>query len=434
MEVDRWTGRRANLLRVAYREIFSELSDEKFAFEVLGVSPGTIYKWQREPDSEPRPATQRVLKQFFNAAPDKVRERFWELLAESDDPLAETARSERRRGRTVISDVQELIDKTVQESRLFLASEPDAVDLDQLNQAAVDLGVAYLGSPARPMLEQGSALRSELIRRLTSGAYRRDELPDLYLALGRVSGVLAYASVDLGASRQAAVHGQATYRLADLADNDELRAWARGTQSLIARFDEDYTRAQWYLESGMRHAGVGTSEIRLLCGLAQVAAHHGNTQRALDFLDQAAKVRMHVRPDSVEGVFGFSQAKEAYYSGSSLMWLPEKRALQIAADRSAVAIEAWQHEPVEQRSLDDEALAHLYQATAELRLGDLDSAMESVRPVIELPEERQISWIRHRIDNVVEILDHDKRYEKSRAAAAARDELAAFGAAATSAS
>jgi len=428
VEVDRWTGRRANLLRVAYRDVFPELSDEKLAQDVLGLSPGTLYKWQREPDSEPRPATQRLLKDIFRNAPNKVRERFWSLLAESDDPLAEAAKNQLSSAKSVSSGVRALLDQSVRESHLFLITQPDEVDLDQLHQSAADLGIAYLASPPRPMLEQGNALRSELTRRLLSGAFRKHQLGDLYLTLARVSGVLAYAALDIGDSRAAMVHGQATFHLANLAGNDEMRAWARGTQSLIARFDQNFPRAQWFLEDGMRYAGSGTSEIRLLCGMAQVAAHHGNTQRALDLLEKAHAARRRARPDSVEGLFGFSPAKEAYYSGSSLMWLPEKRALNIAAERSAMAIEIWKREPIEQRSLDDEALAHVYRATALLRLGDIDAAMNAVRPVLELPEERRISWLAKRVNNLASILSRDPRFSGSRIAASAREELEAYAA------
>ena len=49
------------------------------------------------------------------------------------------------------------------------------------------------------------------------------------------------------------------------------------------------------------------------------------------------------------------------------------------------------------RSLDDEALAHVYQATARLQLGQLEGASEALRPILELPPERQISWIRKRL-------------------------------------
>jgi hypothetical protein len=41
-------------------------------------------------------------------------------------------------------------------------------------------------------------------------------------------------------------------------------------------------------------------------------------------------------------------------------------------------------------------LPHIYQATAYLQLGQLDAAVDAVRPVLDLSPERQIPWIRKR--------------------------------------
>jgi len=88
-------------------------------------------------------------------------------------------------------------------------------------------------------------------------------------------------------------------------------------------------------------------------------------------------------------------------------------------------IDIWQYEPVEQRSLDDEALAHVYLATARLKPGEVEGAMDAVRPIIDLPEDRQISWIRKRMRGLTEILARD-RFGSSLAARNAREELAEY--------
>jgi len=75
--------------------------------------------------------------------------------------------------------------------------------------------------------------------------------------------------------------------------------------------------------------------------------------------------------------------------------ISEPLALRRAAPSTPIDI--WQYEPVEQRSLDDEALAHVYLATARLKPGEVEGAMDAVRPIIDLPEDRQISWIRKRM-------------------------------------
>jgi hypothetical protein len=79
------------------------------------------------------------------------------------------------------------------------------------------------------------------------------------------------------------------------------------------------------------------------------------------------------------------------YAGSSLIWLDGGPDAQRAAQEAAQAIAIWEHAPPESRSLDDEALAHVYQATAHLQLRQLDAATAAIRPILDLAPERQIS-------------------------------------------
>ena len=198
----------------------------------------------------------------------------------------------------------------------------------------------------------------------------------------------------------------------------------RGTESLIARFQKNYAEAASIIEDGMKYAGPGTSIVRLLCGAAQCAANLGNSVGTQHFLDAALEARDQAQPDTVNGLFTFSYAKQLYYAGSSLMWLRDAPALRRAVRDSEEAITLWEHEGEQFRSLDDEALAHVYIATARLKLGEIEGAMEVVRPILTLPPERQISWIRRRIAELAVHLK-DERFANSRAAACARDELEA---------
>lgn len=76
----------------------------------------------------------------------------------------------------------------------------------------------------------------------------------------------------------------------------------------------------------------------------------------------------------------------------------------------------------EQRSLDDESLAHVYLATARLKVGEIEGAMESVRPIMELPEERQISLL-HETDRRPGRPSRRRPVPGSTSATDARDEL-----------
>ncbi|MEH0830640.1 MULTISPECIES: hypothetical protein [unclassified Micromonospora] len=268
------------------------------------------------------------------------------------------------------------------------------------------------------MLQDAVELRGEILQRLRDRHYAPHELKDLYLLLGRLQGVLAYAALDLGSADAAMTHADAAWTCAEHAGNNELRAWTRGTQSLIARFQGDYAHALDYVHDGLRYKARGTGRIRLLCGVAQCHANLGDSTGANRTLDLAQTEREELAStDSVDGLFGFSVAKQHYYAGSSLIWLAGGTDAERAAREAGQAIELWEKEPPESRSLDDEALAHVYQGTAFLQVGDLDSATAAIRPILDLPADRQISWIKKRLDRFAAML----RAQPYRGASAADD-------------
>ncbi|MFD0529115.1 hypothetical protein ACFQ1I_22820 [Kitasatospora arboriphila] len=81
-----------------------------------------------------------------------------------------------------------------------------------------------------------------------------------------------------------------------------------------------------------------------------------------------------------------------------MIWLNGRENAERAEREATQAIRMWEAESPETRSLDDEALAHVYLGTARLQLGELDGGMAAIRPILDLPEERKISWIGKRLD------------------------------------
>lgn len=215
-----------------------------------------------------------------------------------------------------------LLVASARDSLRLIAAHEERMDLADLDQATRLLAVAYLGATPVPMLQESVALRSEALRRLQQHQYRPHELADLYLTIGRLQGILAYAALDAGDPRTAMTHAEAAWVCAERTGDNELRAWVRGTQSLIARFDGDYDQALGYVLDGLTHETQGTGKLRLLSGYAQCQANLGDSRGANDALDLALSERDRVStPDSVRGIFEFSEAKQRYYAGSSLIWL-----------------------------------------------------------------------------------------------------------------
>jgi transcriptional regulator with XRE-family HTH domain len=294
--------------------------------------------------------------------------------------------------------------------RLITAADADSDDLDALRSDGFHLPIDYLAAPAARMLLDAVEVRAKVLQRLRTHHFRPSQLTDLYQTLAVIQGVLAYAALDLGHPSAAATHAQATWAFAERIDSNSLRAWARGTESLILRFEKRYEAAESKALDGLRYAASGTARLRLLSGIAQSRANLGDFKTAQETLNLASSERESpekpTSEDPVRGIFEFTPAKQHYYAGSSLMWSDEKLHLEIAAREAGLAISIWEQEPAATRSLDDEALAHIYAATAYVKLRQLDRARESLEPILSLPAERKISWILARLQGIVDILDH----------------------------
>jgi transcriptional regulator with XRE-family HTH domain len=304
----------------------------------------------------------------------------------------------------VTADDRRNVDAAARESsRLTAFLDVPVSDLvDRLGADADRLALAYLSEPAATMHDEALGLR-RLAAQALRDAQKTGAVADLTVAVGRLSGVLSYAALDLGKADAAMVHADLAYRCGERAGNGHLAAWARGTQSLIARFSGDYSAALAYAVSGLENATADADRARLLCGITQCYANLGDAREAYRAVADAGHARDSVAADDV-GLLGFSGAKQLYYTASSMIWLPEPADARNALNAAEAAITAWESGRPEDRSLDDEALAHLYAATAAAQLHDLEAAVTYLEPILGLPPDRRISWIRKRMIRVAELL------------------------------
>ncbi|MEG8180245.1 helix-turn-helix domain-containing protein [Nocardia terpenica] len=326
------------------------------------------------------------------------------------------------RQRTEAAATLKLLERARRESEALIVA-PDGVHLDDIQDDILHVARTSGIEAYDRTIRHALGLRAELMRRLREGAHRPDEIRDLYIALGRVCGVLAYLTLDLGQADMARAHVRAAFQLGDRADYNQLRAWARGTQSLAFRFTKDFELARDAAIDGLRYvdASTGTAEPRLLCGLAASTANLGDSQRAVELLEQADRARDHCCPDEINGpLFGFSPAKQLYYHGFSLMWAEDPAILRKAVKASHEAIAAWK----ETNSPGDEMLTYIYLATACARLGDLDGSIEAVAPILERPVTASFSWVKKRMNQLDELLG--KHFPNSRVADDMRETLQAY--------
>jgi tetratricopeptide (TPR) repeat protein/transcriptional regulator with XRE-family HTH domain len=325
-----------------------------------------------------------------------------------------------------------LVRESTSEATHFIGSAGqevlDPLVIEQFFDEVRRLSVLYNSSTAgvdRQILEKATMLRGALQRLAT--VYRRpSQTSDIYLMTGLLSGICAYACLDLGYPDEAIAQSRASFMMGDMVGHDGLRAWALGTSSLIARFQGNYAAALGYARRGIQYATTGTALVRLRCGEGQTLAHMGDSTNAIHYLNLAKDAREHVgSPDVVDGLFSFSETKQTYYSGSSLQWLPGMRNAKAAEAESEQAIKMFQETGTKTHQSGDELLAHIYLGNSRLTLGEIEGSMEALRPVLDLPLPERNAWQRKRMKQVALRLERGN-FSDSSLAANARDEISSF--------
>ncbi|MFV2107632.1 helix-turn-helix domain-containing protein [Micromonospora sp. LOL_015] len=115
---------------------------------------------------------------------------------------------------------------------------------------------------------------------------------------GQLSGLLSYMSVNLGRFSSARAYGIEAFQLADYAEDRELKAWVRGTQSFAEFYDGQYRKALAYAVDGRRFASRGAQAVRLAVnGEARAHAKLGQAQEAEQAIGTAYEVLSDLSPD-----------------------------------------------------------------------------------------------------------------------------------------
>ncbi|WP_045875077.1 helix-turn-helix transcriptional regulator [Pseudofrankia sp. DC12] len=301
----------------------------------------------------------------------------------------------------------------------------DPLTVEQFADDTRRLAIDYMSAAPEAILSQAVPLRARVFAAIDR-PNRPDQLRDLHLIAGQLSGILAYATMDVGRTNVAMTNARAALLCADLAGHRDLAVWARGTQSLIARLDGRYTEAARYINAGMELHPTGTAFARLVCGQAQCHANLGNLAGTHKALDAAKHATDQAKPDEFAvGLFGFPRTKVHFYGTSALIWFADRDSARISDREATTAIEMFETGPAEERYVGDELLGHIYQATSRLHLGDVEAARESLRPVLTIPEPQRVEWHRRSLGRMSTLLTTGP-YRGISLAADLREEITAF--------
>lgn len=347
----------------------------------------------------PRPLCCRVLESMFGRP---VRELF-------EPPVSAGLSATRSPVETVSGD---LLTEVAEESAEDLAAIECAVlgptTLEQAYDDVVRLARNYSRTPPATTLIEAVRVRRR-VRSLLNRTARPSQQHDLYLLLGQLCALMAVTSFDLGDSAAAMSHARTAWGYGEHIDHNGLRAWARGTQSLIAYWDGRPDDAVRLARSGHRYLTAGSGLVRICSIEARACSHRGDRDGVDQALEAATMAATLSGPfddlhDGVGGEFAFGEARQARCRGTIYIQLGDvqrgdaQRA--IAEARRALDLSLSAGQP----SLKVLPQVHADMAAAYLLLGNVEGAAEALGEVLDLPVEYRIRGLTDRLLHVRQII------------------------------
>jgi transcriptional regulator with XRE-family HTH domain len=183
-------------------------------------------------------------------------------------------------------DVSSIMDRV---RRLELASVGTST-LSLLDIAMDDFVQRYEVEGPKP-LTNSLAKQRKTLDDLISNSGHPVERRRLYRLAGRTSGLLAYGAVNRGRFPLARALATEAWLLAEYAEDRDLQAWIRGTQSFCEYYAGDYSSAVELARDGMRYAGDGPQAVRLtINGEARALGKLGDLRGVHESVERAYRL------------------------------------------------------------------------------------------------------------------------------------------------
>lgn len=393
-------------------------------------APPPVASWSSPPEdllAEPERLPRRVPR----PVPPPLAESPY--IAVAVDPAAPDAASAARRHRRdrlltgpdgLRSDEEVIMDAAGQSAEFGEWAEGTNVGvttLEQLDEDVRRISRDYLGNPPLPLMLSALRARNRVFT-LLEGRQHPDQTRHLYLTAGRLCGLLAWMASDVGRHGEAETQARTAWLCAELAGADGLRAWVRATQSKVAYWDGRVQESAALAGDGLRFAASDSARVLLASLSARAWARVGDAGQAHAALHAAEDERERAGEDEVGGLLGFSEAQQSYMAGSTHLWLREPGQALAAADRAVWLFDVGNQA---ERFYGAEMLALMDAATALVQNGDLDGAVERLRPVLDLPAEQQLDTFTSRLGELRDALRRS-RYATSRPAVDIQREIEEF--------
>lgn len=285
-------------------------------------------------------------------------------------------------------------------SRFIASRNTDACAVEQLDAEVFTLARQYVSRPVSELYTGIRGLRDETFD-LLRGRQRPRQTSDLYVTAGRLCGLSAHVSLDLGDYASAMTHAHTAWACAEEADHNGLRAWVRAVQSLISFWDGDPITAAAFARAGQSFPAPGTAGVRLASLEARALSMAGDRDGATAALRRAERTRDYLRDgDEMPGMFSFPHAKQLAYAGTTHLSLGDSGNVRQAINCAAAAVDLYRDTDSDDRSTGDLFAAHLDLVRGHMLAGDANAAEAMLTFVLDSPPALLSASIRRRLNGL----------------------------------
>jgi hypothetical protein len=396
--------RQSRRTRAEFQKDFARTSDQ--LDERLTVSTRQVGRWMAgNLDGLPHPAACRVLEQMFGESaerlfgPPDLASRATVITVGTTEPAP--VGSEPAEDLAMQREVAMAASESARFAQFAEQSNVGPHTLEQFRADLTRIATNYPNRPVYPLFVELRALRNRAFE-LLEGRQRPPQSRELYLVAGALCGMLANASFDLGLLPAAETQARTAFLCAELAGNNALRAWIRGTQSLVAYWDDRPGAAVELAADGWRYIPeTGTARVRLASIEARAHARLRDQRATENALARADQARDQVRgADDPGGMLAFPLAKQSLYTATARLWLDGPGSIADAERDAARAVELYEADPPERRRLGELCLARLDLAAARLGRDDLEGTAEQLRDVLAIAAQRRTDSVIRRLNQV----------------------------------
>ncbi|WP_244888910.1 hypothetical protein [Kitasatospora aureofaciens] len=369
-----------------YREAAAKLGET--AEPALKTIEGWIYEGRR-----PQRAFRRVVVEMLNYGIDDLWTDVPEGAGSAFVPLTDTSPGAVGADNGVnLSEMKRTGTMAVQRAKAFLLSnDQNRVGDDTLgllDDEVSRLVFAYPREPLSAIWDDLLETQDQVFRLLDGGKVRPSQLRDLNFKAAVLSFLVAKGFNDMEARAEAMTMTRVAASCAKEAEHAGLIALTDGLKSLIAYWADKPQDAHFYASQGAQATENlrGTVGLWLLGLKSRAAAVLGDEETVRTANQQAndrREVVVHDDLDQLGGLFTYAPEKQLYYAVESEALLGHGNAALGAQAEQAVQDFSDPSSP--HWAFGDLAGAQCDLALIRLFGGDLDGAVEAIRPVLDLP-------------------------------------------------